>query len=93
MALDKFKKLGKLKKLRDQAVKMKKALGKEEVEIEDKGIKVIMDGTQKLKQVLINGEENKNLVDAINKAIKKSQKMAAKKMQEIGGGPLEGLGI
>ncbi len=93
MALDKFKKLGKLKKLRDQAVKMKKALGKEEVEIEDKGIKVIMDGTQKLKQVLINGEENKNLVDAINKAIKKSQKMAAKKMQEIGGGPLEGMGL
>jgi len=82
-----------LKKLRDQAVKMKKALGKEEVEIEDKGIKVIMDGTQKLKQVLINGEENKNLVDAINKAIKKSQKMAAKKMQEIGGGPLEGMGL
>jgi DNA-binding protein YbaB len=92
MALDSFKKLGKLKKLRDRAVKMKKALSKEEVEIEEKGVKVVMDGTQKLKEVLINGEKNQNLVDVINKAIKKSQKMAAKKMQEIGGG-LEGLGI
>ncbi len=93
MALDKFKKLGKLKQLRDQAVKMKKALGKEEVTVEEKGVKVVMDGTQKLKEVLINGEKNNNLVSAVNKAIKKSQKMAAKKMQEIGGGPLEGLGM
>lgn len=92
MAFDKFKKLGKLKKLRDRAMKMKKALSKEEVEIEEKGVKVVMDGTQKLKEVLINGEKNQNLVDAINKAIKKSQKMAAKKMQEMGGG-LEGLGV
>ncbi len=91
MAFDKFKKLGKLKKLRDDAMKMKKALSKEEVEIEEKGVKVVMDGTQKLKEVLINGEKNQNLVDAVNKAIKKSQKMAAKKMQEMGGGPLEGL--
>lgn len=91
--MDKFKRLGKLKQLRDQAVKMKKALSSEEVEVENKGIKVVMDGTQKLKQISINGEENNNLVDAINKAIKKSQKMAAKKMQEMGGGPFEGLGI
>ncbi len=93
MAIDKFKKLGKLKQLRDQAVKMKKVLSREEVKIDEKGVKIVIDGTQKVKRVLINGEENKNLVSALNKAIKKSQKMAAKKMQEIGGGPLEGLGL
>ncbi len=92
MALDKFKKLGKLKQLRDQAVKMKKVLNKEEIEVEENGIKIVVDGAQKFKQVLINGEENKNLIDAINKAIKKSQKVAAKKMQEMGGG-LDGFGI
>lgn len=91
MALDKFKKLGKLKNLRDKAVKMKKALSDEEVVVEEKGIRVVMDGSQKIKEVLINGEENQNLVKVLNKATKKSQKMAAKKMQEIGG--LDSFGL
>jgi len=93
MAFDKFKKLGKLKELRDKAVKMKKKLREEEVDVEEKGIKVVMDGTQKVKEIFINGDKNDNLVSVINKAIKKSQKIAAKKMQEMGGGGLGGLGL
>lgn len=83
--LDKFKKLGKLKKLRDQANKLQDALAEEEITVEMGNIKVIIGGDQKLKSVKMNNEENENLVKAINKAIKKSQKVAAKKMQEIGG--------
>ncbi len=83
--IDKFKKLGKLKKLRDRANKLKKALADEEIVAENGNIKVVIGGDQKLKSIKINGEVNKDLVTVINKAIKKSQKVAAKKMQEMGG--------
>ena len=58
-------------------------------EIEDGGIVIKVSGDQKVKYLSINGEENKLLVEVINKAMKKSQETAAKKMQEMGG--LEGL--
>lgn len=89
--LDKFKKLGKLKKLRDQANKLQDALADEEINVEMGNIKVVIGGDQKLKSVKVDEQENENLVKAINKAIKKSQKVAAKKMQEIGG--FKGLGM
>jgi hypothetical protein len=89
--LDKFKKLGKLKKLRDQANKLQDALADEEISVEMGNIKIVIGGDQKLKSVKVDEQENENLVKAINKAIKKSQKVAAKKMQEIGG--LGGLGM
>ncbi len=89
--LDKFKKLGKLKKLRDQANKLQDALADEEIRVEMGNIKVVIGGDQKLKSVKIDEQENKNLVKAINKAIKKSQKVAAKKMQELGG--LDSFGV
>jgi len=87
---DKVKQLGKLKKLRDEAVRLQKALAKEEIEYEDKGVKVVVTGDQKVKTLEIEGEENQRVVDILNKALKKSQKVAAKKMQQMGGG-LTGL--
>jgi DNA-binding protein YbaB len=72
-----------------QAYKLKKAVGAEIVEIEENGVKVIVSGDQKVKFLSVNGMENKVLVDTINKAMKKSQEQAAKRMKDMGG--LEGL--
>lgn len=72
-----------------QALKLKKAVESEVVEIEENGISIEVSGDQRVKRLLINGVENKALVDIINKAMKKSQEAAARKMKEMGG--LEGL--
>jgi DNA-binding protein YbaB len=76
-------------KMLAQAYKLKKAIESESVEIEENGIKVIVTGDQKIKFLSVNGVENRILVDTINKATKKSQEMAAKRMKDMGG--LEGL--
>lgn len=76
-------------KMLAQAYKLKKAVEAEVVEIEENGVKVSVSGDQKVKFLSVNGMENKVLVDTINKALKKSQETAAKRMKEMGG--LEGL--
>lgn len=76
-------------KMLAQAYKLKKAVEAEVVEVEENGIKVLVSGDQKIKFLSINGGENKILVDTINKAMKKSQETAAKRMKDMGG--LEGL--
>ena len=76
-------------KMLAQAYKLKKAIESETIEVEESGIKVVVSGDQKIKTLSINGGENKILVDTINKAMKKSQEMAAKRMKDMGG--LEGL--
>jgi len=90
MAFDKFKQLGDLKKMRDQAVQMQKQLQQEKIEVEEDGILVVMTGDQKVEQIVMDGEQQSRLVDVLNKAVKKSQKVAAKKLQEMSGG-LKGL--
>jgi len=76
-------------KLMTKAFKLKKALESELTELEENGILIKVSGDQKVKFLSINGAENKILVEVINKAMKKSQESAAKKMQDMGG--LEGL--
>ena len=76
-------------KLMAQAFKLKKALESELTELEENGVLIKVSGDQKVKFLSINGAENKVLVEVINKAMKKSQESAAKKMQDMGG--LEGL--
>ncbi len=76
-------------KMLAQAYKLKKAIESESFEIEENGIKVTVTGDQKIKFLSVNGVENRILVDTINKALKKSQEIAAKRMKDMGG--LEGL--
>ncbi|MBP6989594.1 hypothetical protein KBB48_02370 [Candidatus Shapirobacteria bacterium] len=76
-------------KMLAQAFKIKKALESEVTELEENGIIIKVSGDQKVKFLSVNGSENKILVEAINKVMKKSQESAAKKMQDMGG--LEGL--
>lgn len=72
-----------------QAFKLKKAVEAEVIEYEEAGIIIKISGDQKIKFLSINGVENKILIEVINKALKKSQEAAAKKMKDMGG--LEGL--
>lgn len=91
---DKFKQLGQqasqLKNIRDQAVAMQKQLQAEMIEVEENGIRVVMTGDQKVETVTIDGKYEERLVTVLNQAIKKSQQVAAKKLQEMSGG-LKGL--
>jgi DNA-binding protein YbaB len=83
---DKFQQLKDLKKMRDQAMEMQKALAQEKIEVEEQGIRVVMTGDQQVKEIEIEGENQHRLTDVLNKAIKKSQEVAARKLQEMGGG-------
>ncbi len=88
-----FNKLKQLKDLRDQAKKMQSALATETVTTEKNGIVITMDGNMQINGVKINAEtDNKEALavaikDAVNDAIKQTQKLMAKKMQEMGGFP------
>ena len=83
---DKFQQLKELKKMRDQAVAMQKSLAAEEIVVEEKDVRVVISGDQKIKELAVKGISNQVLVDVLNKAIKKSQEVAAKKLQEMSGG-------
>jgi len=76
-------------KMLAQAFKLKKAVEEEVIEIEENGVKIKVSGDQKIRQLVVNGVENKVLLEVINKAMKKSQEAAARKMKDMGG--LEGL--
>lgn len=90
MAFDKFKQLGQLNKMRQEAKKLQSELEKIEETEEKGGIRVKVTGDQKLTYLEIDGEERSDIVDVINSAMKNVQKKAAKKMMEMGGG-LSGL--
>ena len=83
---DKFKQLGELNKMRAQAVKIQKELKKEEIEVMENGVKVVVTGDQKIKILEIDGMADNRVPHVVNKAIKKSQQVAAKKLQEMSGG-------
>ncbi len=76
-------------KLLAKAFKIKRMIESETTELEEGGIKIVVSGDQRVKQLSINGVENRLLMEVINKAMKKSQENAARKMKESGG--LEGL--
>ena len=81
-----FGQLGELKKMRDQAMQIQRQLQAEEITIEKKGILVVITGDQKLKEIRTNGKSDKDIVEAVNEAVKKSQEVAAKKLQQMSGG-------
>lgn len=87
---DKFKQLGELNKMRQQANALQKELEKIIETLEKNGWSVSVTGDQKIRYIKKDGEDLKVLVDLINEAMKKVQKEAAKKMLEMGGG-LSGL--
>jgi DNA-binding protein YbaB len=65
---------------------MQKALAAEAIEINENGVKLIITGDMKVREMTIDGAANQRVLDAVNKGLKKAQEMAAKKMQEMSGG-------
>ena len=76
--------------MRDQAMAIQKQLAQEEIVIEEDNIKIVITGDQKLKSMEIDGLTNERVLELINKAIKRSQEVAARKLSEMSGG-LSGL--
>lgn len=87
-----FKALGDMNQLRKQAKQMQQDLAAEEIRIEQGDIMVIITGDQKIKHFSVQGITSDDAVDALNEAIKKSQELAAKKLQSMmGNGGLAGM--
>lgn len=87
-----FNKLKHLKDLRSQAKTMQNALAGELITIDKKGIKVEMNGNMEITKIEINEEMNNEklsgvIKDNVNDAVKKTQRIMAQKMQEMGGFP------
>ena len=90
-----FNKLKQFKDLRSQAKSMQDVLAQETITINKKGVKIIMNGNMEIQSIETPEGLNKNslnniLKEAMNEAIKKTQRIMAQKMQEMGGFP--GLG-
>lgn len=83
--LDGLKQLGDLKKMRDQAMEIQKKLAGIKITVEHKGVIVVMTADQKL--VSISGEQDfDKITEAVNEALKQSQKVAAEEMKPMMGG-------
>lgn len=81
-----FQKLGDLNQLRKQAMQMQQELSQEEITVEEGDIKVVITGAQEIKHFSVQGITSNEAVSVLNKAIKKSQELAAKKLQQMSGG-------
>jgi DNA-binding protein YbaB len=85
---DTFGKLGDINKLRQQAMQMQKSLAGQTIVVEENGVKVTITGDQKIMELEIQGLSNQVLNDVLNKAIRKSQELAAKELMNISGGQM-----
>lgn len=85
MAFNPLKGLGDINALRKQAVAMQQQLQQEEIVVDEGDVHVVISGDQKIKEFSVQGITSDVAVSALNKAIKKSQELAAKKLQSMGG--------
>lgn len=83
--MDNLKQLGDLKKMRDQAMEVQKKLAAIKITVEHRGVTVVMTADQKVQS--ISGEmEPGKVTEAVNEALKQSQKVAADEMRGMMGG-------
>ncbi len=87
-----FHKLKHLRDLRSQAKTMQNALAQESVTVEKSGVKVVMNGNLEITSLTVNENLSKEslegiLKDCLNDAVKKTQRIMAAKIQEMGGMP------
>ncbi len=82
---DKLQQLKELKKMRDEAMAIQKALDAETVGVEKRGVTVRITLAQRVVSIESNGKGDEDIAEAVNEAVKESQKSAAKKMQQMGG--------
>ena len=87
-----FSKLKQFRDLRSQAKTMQTSLAQESVSEEKNGVKMTLNGNLELTSLSINSDLDKAtqeeaLKSCFNGAVKKAQRLMAKKMQEMGGIP------
>lgn len=83
--MDNIKQLGDLKKMRDQAMEVQKKLSGIKITVEHKGVTVILTADQKV--ISISGDNDfDKITEAVNEALKQSQKVAAEEMRGLMGG-------
>ena len=85
---DAFGKLGDINKLRQQAMQMQENLSGQVISVEENGVEIEISGDQRILKLKIQGMENPVLNDILNKAIRKSQELAAKELMNISGGQM-----
>lgn len=86
MVFDKLKHGAEMVKMANKLRQIQNELSKERITVEENGIRVVVSGDMKIRELEVDNEEQNKAADVINKAIKKAQEVAAKKMQEMGGG-------
>lgn len=86
---DKLQQLKELKKMRDQAMQIQRTLDAEVIEVEKHGVRVRVTLAQRFVSIEAGGKSDSDIVEAVNEAVKESQKQAARKMQGLVG--MEGL--
>ena len=87
-----FNKLKQFKDLRSQAKTMQSALAQESVTEEKNGVKLTLNGNMEIIELILNPELNADsqasaVKSCFNDAIKKTQRLMAKKLQDMGGFP------
>ena len=65
---------------------MQKNLAGQQIIVEESGVKVVISGDQKIIELSVQGIGNPVLNDVLNKAIRKSQELAAKELMNVSGG-------
>lgn len=78
-----FKMLGDVNAMRKQAAQIQAALEKEEFEVVQGNVRIVINGNQNVLEVEVDGVQSEQLKRAVNEAIKKSQQAAAGKLAEL----------
>jgi DNA-binding protein YbaB len=84
--LDKLKELNEMRKLQAD---LKRDLEQIFHTEEKRGVKIVVRGDKRIEKIEVDGEENRELRDAINQAMKQIDKKIQKQMR----GKLKGLGL
>lgn len=87
-----FSKLKQFKDLRSQAKTMQDALAQESVTEEKNGVKIVLNGNMEvislsLSDSLSKTSQEETLKTCFNEAVKRAQRLMAKKLQDMGGVP------
>jgi DNA-binding protein YbaB len=87
-----FSKLKQFRDLRSQAKTMQDALAQETITEERNGVKIVLNGNMEAVSVSLNEGLNKPaqeeaVKNCFNEAVKKAQRLMAKKLQDMGGIP------
>ena len=81
-----MKGLGDINKLRQQAMTMQKNLSGQVITVDENGVHIEITGDQKILKLEIQGISNDVLNEVLNKAIRKSQELAAQELMKVSGG-------